>query len=121
MGIRHTHLGAGRAVKHPGRNLQPTVRGSASDLLRLCAESAREDISLSPPWAKNTGIGRPTAAGAEIPSHPGHEIAFSREGLSGAIRMNALGHSRSRAVGMDSDDGQNEMFRANGGLWSASA
>ena len=26
MGIRHTHLGAGRPVKHPGRNLQPTVR-----------------------------------------------------------------------------------------------
>jgi hypothetical protein len=30
MGIRHLHLGAGRPVKHPGRNLQPTVRiGSA--------------------------------------------------------------------------------------------
>ena len=27
--------------------------GSASDLLRLCAESAREDASMSPPWAKN--------------------------------------------------------------------
>src|SRR6266540_5357580 len=26
MGIRHTHLGAGRPVKRPGRNLQPTVR-----------------------------------------------------------------------------------------------
>src|SRR3989442_12909216 len=26
MGIRHLHLGAGRPVKHPGRNLQPTVR-----------------------------------------------------------------------------------------------
>jgi hypothetical protein len=26
MGIRHTHLGAGQPVKHPGRNLQPTVR-----------------------------------------------------------------------------------------------
>jgi hypothetical protein len=27
--------------------------GSASDLLRLCAKSAREDTSISPPWAKN--------------------------------------------------------------------
>src|SRR4029453_5370334 len=26
MGTRHSHLGAGRPVKHPGRNLQPTVR-----------------------------------------------------------------------------------------------
>ncbi len=25
-GIRHSHLGAGRPVKRPGRNLQPTVR-----------------------------------------------------------------------------------------------
>src|SRR6266550_2453547 len=30
MGIRHTHLGAGRPVKHPGRNLQPTVRIGAA-------------------------------------------------------------------------------------------
>ena len=26
MGIRHSHLDAGRPFKHPGRNLQPTVR-----------------------------------------------------------------------------------------------
>src|SRR4029453_617027 len=26
MGIRPFHLGAGRPIKHPGRNLQPTVR-----------------------------------------------------------------------------------------------
>jgi hypothetical protein len=26
MGIRHLHLGAGRPIKHPSRNLQPTVR-----------------------------------------------------------------------------------------------
>jgi hypothetical protein len=45
------------------------------------------------------------------------EIAFGREGRSGArmIRMSASRHSRSRAVGMDWEDEQNEGYRVNGG------
>ena len=45
------------------------------------------------------------------------EIAFVREGRSGArmIRMSALGHSRSKAVGTDLDGAQNDGHRVNGG------
>jgi hypothetical protein len=45
------------------------------------------------------------------------ELAFGREGRSGArmIRMSASGPSRSRAVGMDWEDGQNDGYRVNGG------
>jgi hypothetical protein len=84
-----------------------TWSGSASDLLRLCAESAREDVSKSPPWAKN-----PRALAGRLRRAQTFlrmldiEIAFGREGRSGArmIRMSALGHSRSKAVGMDWED-----------------
>ncbi len=77
--------------------------GSASDLLRLCAESAREDTSMSPPWAKN-----PRALAGRLRRAQTFlrmldiEITFGREGRSGAriIRMSALKHSRSRAVGI---------------------
>jgi hypothetical protein len=92
--------------------------GSASDLLRLCAESAREDTSMSPPWAKN-----PRALAGRLRRAQTFlrmldiEIAFGREGRSGArmIRMSALGPTRSRAVGMDWEDGQNDGYRVNGG------
>ena len=78
--------------------------GNASDLLRLCAENAREDVSMSPPWAKN-----PRALAGRLRRAQTFlrmldiEIAFGREGRAGArmIRMSALGPSRSRAVGMD--------------------
>jgi hypothetical protein len=91
---------------------------SASDLLRLCAESAREDASVSPPWAKN-----PRALAGRLRRAQTFlrmldiDISFGRESRSGArtIRMSALGPSRSRAVGMDWEDGQNEGYRVNGG------
>ncbi len=92
--------------------------GNASDLLRLCAENAREDVSMSPPWAKN-----PRALAGRLRRAQTFlrmldiEIAFGREGRAGArmIRMSALGPSRSRAVGMDWEDGQNDGYRVNGG------
>jgi hypothetical protein len=58
--------------------------GSASDLLRLCAESARENISKAPTWAKN-----PRALAGHLRRAQtflrtlGIEIAFSREGRTG--------------------------------------
>ena len=66
--------------------------------------SASEDTSMSPPWAKN-----PQALAGRLRRAQTFlrmldiEVIFSREGRSGAriIRMSALGHSRSRAVGMD--------------------
>ena len=92
--------------------------GSASDLLRLCAESAREDASMTPPWAKN-----PRALAGRLRRAQTFlrmldiDIAFAREGRSGArlIRMSALGHSRSRAVGMDLENVQNDGYGVNGG------
>ena len=73
-----------------------TWRGSASDLLRLCAQRAQEDASMSPPWAKN-----PRALAGRLRRAQTFlrmldiDIAFGREGRSGArtIRMSTLGHS----------------------------
>ena len=92
--------------------------GSASDLLRLCAESVREEASLGAPWA-----GNPRALAGRLRRAQTFlrmldiEIEFGCEGRSGArmIRMSALGPSRSRAVGMDWEDGQNDGYRVNGG------
>jgi hypothetical protein len=55
--------------------------GSASDLLRLCAESAREDISGGTSWAKNPRAlaGRLRRAQTFLRTL-GIEITFSREG-----------------------------------------
>jgi hypothetical protein len=70
-----------------------TWTGSASDLLRLCAESAREDISASPPWAKNPRAlaGRLRRAQTSLRMLD-IEIAFAREGRAGArmIRMSTV-------------------------------
>ncbi len=67
--------------------------GSASDLLRLCADSAREDISASPPWAKNPRVlaGRLRRAQTFLRMLD-IEIAFAREGREGArmIRMSTI-------------------------------
>ena len=49
-----------------------TWTGSASDLLRLCAESARDDISGGPVGKKSPGACRSAAAGADIPPQAGH-------------------------------------------------
>ena len=61
-----------------------TWTGSASDLLRLCAESARDDISGSTPWAKNPRAlaGRLRRAQTFLRTL-GIEITFSREGRAG--------------------------------------
>jgi hypothetical protein len=71
---------------------QSSWTGTASDLLRLCAQSAREDLSLSPAWAKNPRVlaGRLRRAQTFL-RLLGVEIAFGREGRSGArvIRLNA--------------------------------
>jgi hypothetical protein len=58
--------------------------GSASDLLRLYAESAREDISTGPAWAKNPRAlaGRLRRAQTFLRTL-GIEITFSREGRPG--------------------------------------
>jgi hypothetical protein len=58
--------------------------GSASDLLRLCAESARDDSSNGPAWAKNPRAlaGRLRRAQTFLRTL-GIEITFSREGRIG--------------------------------------
>jgi hypothetical protein len=96
--------------------------GSASDLLRLCAESPREDTSMSPPWAKSPrALARRLRRAQTFLRMLDIEIAFGREGRSGArmIRMSALGPSQ--AVGMDWEDEPNEGYRVNGGEWPPSA
>jgi hypothetical protein len=61
-----------------------TWTGSASDLLSLCAESARNDIAAGVPWAKNPRAlaGRLRRAQTFLRAL-GIEIAFSREGRTG--------------------------------------
>ena len=91
--------------------------GSASDLLRLCAQQAHADASMSPPWARN-----PRALAGRLRRAQTFlrmldiEIVFGREGRSGArmIRLSALGQSRSRANGMDCDKGSKGCYRVNG-------
>ncbi len=81
--------------------------GSASDLLRLCAESAREDAAMSEPWARN-----PRALAGRLRRAQTFlrmldiEISFGREGRSGArmIRMSALRHTHPSA-GVNGKDG----------------
>ena len=91
--------------------------GSASDLLRLCAQRAHEDASMSPPWARN-----PRALAGRLRRAQTFlrmldiEIVFGREGRSGArmIRLSTLGHSRSSGNGMDCEDGPKDGYRVNG-------
>jgi hypothetical protein len=63
---------------------RPMWTGSASDLLQLCAESARNDISVGGAWARNTRAlaGRLRRAQTSLRTL-GIEITFSREGRSG--------------------------------------
>jgi hypothetical protein len=58
--------------------------GSASDLLRLCAETARDDFSTGLPWARNSRAlaGRLRRAQTFLRGL-GIEITFSREGRTG--------------------------------------
>jgi hypothetical protein len=66
---------------------RPLWTGSASDLLRLCADSARDDFWRGPAWAKN-----PRALASRLRRAQtflrtlGIEITFSREGRTG-MRM----------------------------------
>ena len=93
--------------------------GSASDLLRLCAQHAHADASLSPPWARN-----PRALAGRLRRAQTFlrmldiEIVFGRQGRSGArmIRVSALGQSRSTANGMHADEGSQACYRVNGGV-----
>ena len=93
--------------------------GSASDLLRLCAQQAHADASLSPPWARN-----PRALAGRLRRAQTFlrmldiEIVFGREGRSGTrmIRLSALGQSRSTANGMHADEGSQACYRVNGGV-----
>jgi hypothetical protein len=95
-----------------------TWRGSASDLLRLCAESTREDASMSPPWARN-----PRALAGRLRRAQTFlrmldiDISFGREGRSGArkIRMSTLGREHSGAVGIEEAEGQSHGYRPNFG------
>jgi hypothetical protein len=68
--------------------------GSASDLLSLCAESARNEISTGGAWAKNPRAlsGRLRRAQTFL-RMMGIEITFSREGRSGTrmIRVSTNG------------------------------
>jgi hypothetical protein len=97
---------------------QTTWTGSASDLLRLCAESDREVTAIRPPWARN-----PRALAGRLRRAQTFlrmldiEVTFAREGRWGArmIRMSALGPRRPRAVRMDWEDGQHDGYRVNGG------
>jgi hypothetical protein len=98
---------------------QATWTGTASDLLRMCAQSEREDIFLCPSWARNPRAlaGRLRRAQTFL-RMLNIEISFSRQGPSGTrmIKMSALGHSRSSSVGMDWEDRQNEgHYQVNGG------
>ena len=73
--------------------------GSASDLLRLCAEDVRADISRGTPWTKNPWA---TAAGADVPPGAGIEITFSPEGRTGTrtIRMSTSAENTVSTVSM---------------------
>ena len=63
---------------------RPMWTGSASELLRLCAQSARDEISGGSAWAKNPRAlaGRLRRAQTFLRTL-GIEIAFSREGRTG--------------------------------------
>ena len=66
--------------------------GSASDLLRLCAQSAGDDISRATTWAKNPrALAGRLRRSQTILRKFGIEITFSREGRTGTrmIRVSA--------------------------------
>ena len=77
-----------------------TWSGSASELLRLCAESARDDISRPTAWAKNPRAlaGRLRRAQTFL-RRLGIEITFSHEGRTGTrmIKVSASGSTVSAA------------------------
>ena len=84
--------------------------GSASDLLRLCAESARDDISRDPVWQKNPRAlaGRLRRAQTFL-RRLGIEITFSREGRTGTrmIRVTTSAEKTVSTVSIVSADRSN--------------
>jgi hypothetical protein len=78
-----------------------TWSGSASELLRLCAESARDDISRPTAWAKNPRAlaGRLRRAQTFLRTL-GIEITFSREGRTGTrmIKLSTSGENNVSTV-----------------------
>jgi hypothetical protein len=84
--------------------------GTASDLLRLCAKSAREDSSMNPPWAKNPRAlaGRLRRAQTFLRG-VGIEITFSREGRTGnrMIRVSTRAENCVSSVSVVSAPGGN--------------
>jgi hypothetical protein len=68
--------------------------GTASELLRLCAESARDEISKGAAWARNPRAvaGRLRRAQTFLRTL-GIEIAFSREGRNGTRMINVSTNS----------------------------
>ena len=78
-----------------------TWSGSASDLLRLCAEIARDDISRATAWAKNPRAlaGRLRRAQTFLRTL-GIEITFSREGRTGTrmIKLSTSGENNVSTV-----------------------
>ena len=87
-----------------------TWTGSASDLLRLYAESARDDISGGPAWVKNPRAlaGRLRRAQTLL-RRVGIEITFSREGRTGTrmIRVTTNAKDAVSAVSIVSAAGGN--------------
>jgi hypothetical protein len=84
--------------------------GSASDLLSLCAESARNEISTGGAWAKNPRAlaGRLRRAQTFL-RRLGIEITFSREGRTGTrmIRVTTNAKDAVSAVSIVSAAGVN--------------
>jgi hypothetical protein len=68
--------------------------GTASELLRLCAESARDEISRGAAWARNPRAlaGRLRRAQTFLRTL-GIEITFSREGRTGTRMINVSTNS----------------------------
>ena len=79
------------------------ITGSASDLLRLCAEGAREDAFAPDRPSRCPALEEKSAPGVVVPR--GH--AGSAPWRTSSIRLSALGQSHSSAVGLDRNDGQN--------------
>ena len=82
--------------------------GSASDLLRLCAERAHEDASMRPPLVRNPrGLAGRLRRAQTFLRMLDIEVTFGREGRSGerVIRMNALGNNQSADLGTNGNNG----------------
>jgi hypothetical protein len=93
--------------------------GSASDLLQVGINVGGNAMAA---WTRSGWPKNPRALAGRLRRAQTFlrmldiEIVFGREGRSGArmIRLSALGQSRSRANGMDCDEGSKGCYRVNG-------